>query len=140
MKKLVLLFVTVIFTLALSAQNGKVQSITPDTLTAVETEYFVIGPVGTSWDNLTIQALHTQLGGTSDGTGVLQASVDGVSYLTIQDQAGILKGYPNDSVTITNGAVYQWVVSDVPFNYFRYASTGTANDTTLVTVKYIFKK
>ena len=132
-----LMFVTVGF--LSMAQKGVVQSVTPDTLTAVETEYFVCGPLGNAWDNVTIQALHTQLGGTSDGTGVLQGSVDGVSYVTIQDESAFMKSYPNDSVTITNGAVYQWTIRKPAFNYYRYAATGTASDTTLVSVKYIYK-
>jgi hypothetical protein len=140
MKKFVVLISLILFAFVALAQKGVVQSVTPDTLTAVETEYFVCGPFGNAWENLTIQALHTQLGGTSDGTGVLQGSVDGVSYVTIQDEAGFMKSYPNDSTTITSGAVYEWTIRKPAFNYYRYAATGTASDTTLVTVKYIYKE
>ena len=139
MKKLIAIVFFSLFALITFAQKGVVQSVTADTLTKVETEYFVCGPFGNAWDNVTIQALHTQLGGTSDGSGVLQGSVDGVSYVTIQDESSFMKSYPNDSVTITNGAIYQWTIRKPAFNYYRYAATGTANDTTLVSVKYFYK-
>lgn len=139
MRNLILTTLLIVFGLVSMAQKSTVHSITADTLTAVETEYFAVGPLGYSWESVTIQALHTQLGGTSDGTGILQGSIDGVSYVTLQNETGYLLGLPNDSVTITNGAIYQWVIRKPAFNYYRYAATGTASDTTLVTVKYMYK-
>lgn len=139
MKKFILSLVFILSVLAVNAQKGLVYSVSVDTLNGNETVNFTLGQVTGSYDVLTIQALCTQVGGTSDGTLILQASVDGASWLTVQDATGVLKGYPNDTLTITNGAVAQWVVDETPWNYYRVQGAGTASDSTLVTVKYVYK-
>lgn len=133
------MFVFVLSVLAINAQKGRVYSVSVDTLNGNETVNFTLGQITGGYETLTIQALCTQVGGTSDGTLILQASVDGTSWLTVQDATGVLKGYPNDTLTITNGAVAQWVVDETPWNFYRVQGAGTASDSTLVTVKYVYK-
>ena len=125
--------------MALQAQKGRVYSVAVDTLNGNETVNFTLGQITGGYETLTIQALCTNIGGTSDGTLILQGSVDGTSYLTINDETGVLKGYPNDTLTITDGAVVQWVVQDTPWNFYRIQGAGTASDTTLITGKYVYK-
>ena len=143
MKKLIFLFLTASFLipLAINAQVNRVVTITADTMTKVETEYFAIGPVTGAFKSLAIQSLYTQLGGTSDGTAILQASVDGTSYATIIDNnyEGITFYGDDDTLTVNNGDIWQIEILNPSFQYYRIAATGTANDTTLVTVKYILK-
>jgi len=124
------------------AQFNRIVTITADTLTKVETEYFTIGPLTGTYSSLVFQSLYTQLGGTSDGTALIQASVDGTSYVTIIDDNydEIFFRGDDDTLTINNGDVWIVEIKDPTFTYYRLAATGTASDTTLVTAKYILKQ
>jgi len=129
------------------AQVGAVKSVAVDTLKGSETVQFTIGTFTGSYQTLCIQALCTQLGGTSDGTLTLYGSVDGTSYSFINGVGGKVIASPKASntgtdlnqITITNGLVASWIVEDVPFKYYRITGVGTASDTTKVTIKYIYK-
>lgn len=125
--------------LMVSAQTGRIYSIAVDTVKSNETIYLTSWPVTGGYSTLTLQALCTQIGGTTDGTITLQGSVDGTSYVALTDATGLVKGYPNDSLTMTNGAVTSWVIEKTPYNYYRLKIAGTASDTTKVTAKYVYK-
>jgi hypothetical protein len=137
MKKLAIIFLLIIPLIGFS-QQGVVKALTVKTLTntTAATEDFTIAG---SYQSLTIQVLCTQLTGTSAGSISLSASVDGTSYKGITDYEGILKGFTNDTLTIANGAIGQWVLNGAPFKYYRlvYAPSGT--HTTRVTPKIILK-
>lgn len=139
MKKILILFAFVLMTSISFGQRGIVKSVAVDTLNGSETVNFTLSSITGSYESVAIQALCTEIGGTSDGTLILQGSVDGTSYITMTDVVGVLTSYPNDTLTITNGAVVQYVVHDNPFNYYRVQGGGTASDSTLVTVKYTYK-
>lgn len=140
MKKLLLILAVFASIGAMAQSYNKVVAITPDTLTAVETEYFAVQNVTGTVSTISISALFTQLGGTSDGSAILQGSLDGTSYYTINSATSKAVFYPNDTLTITSGAVWLIELSDPGFVSYRIAATGTANDTTLVTPKYIIKR
>lgn len=76
----------------------------------------------------------TQLGGTSDGTLLLQGSSNGTSFVTLTE--GVVHFYPNDTLTITNGAVWIIDASASHFNYYRVRGAGTVGDTTLITIDW----
>lgn len=136
MKKLILIFVALMTISAVNAQKF-VKAVTPvDTINGNETVYFPTGAITTS-GTLTLQALCTEIGGTSEGTIRLEGSVDGLSWETLTATAGLVFGYPNDTLTIVDAAVGTWVVKENPWKYYRLAGAGAANDSTLVTVKYI---
>lgn len=137
MKKLFIIFSLLIFSFAVNAQ--RVYTITSDTLTEVETEYFALSPLTGDYESLAIQVLCTELGGTADGTVVIQGSLDGTSYKTLNDESYYIKGFGNDTLTISDGAVGLWVIHKPAFRNYRVAATGTANDTTLITTKYFPK-
>ena len=132
------MFITV---MSFAQSTGTVQSSTA-TIDTVETAYFPTQQMLGNYGELCIQALFTQLGGTSDGTAILQASVDGTTYNTIidNDYDGIFFYGHDDTVTITNGTAWHIRIQEPAFPYYRVAATGTANDTTSVTVKYIIKR
>jgi len=140
MKKILLILVFVISVLAVNAQIGRVTTITPDTLTAVETEYFAIPSITGSYGSAAIQVLCTQLGGTSDGSALLQGSLDGTSYQTLNAGSTNIDFSTNDTLTITNGVIWLIEITEPAYVKYRIAATGTANDTTLVTTKFIIKK
>jgi len=125
MKKiLVLLVLMVSFTV--SAQR----TIT-DTIQGSETVTFE-----TMADAVQIQVLCTELGGTSDGEFILKGSVDGVSFGTLFEKVSHVNFFPNDTLTVADGAVWLISIKDKPFNYYQLAGTGTSADTTLITVNW----
>ncbi|MCR9066275.1 MAG: hypothetical protein NXI00_20050 [Cytophagales bacterium] len=127
MKRIVVLLSLILFTaLGASAQRA----VTVDTLQGAETVNF-----GTMENAKLIQALCTQTGGTSDGSLILQVSLDGTAWTTISETSGIAHFEPNDTLTITNGATYAiWI--DKPFPYARIQGAGTSGDSTRVAIKY----
>ena len=125
--------------MGLQAQPGIAQSVAVDTIQGAETVNFVLSPSFQGKNLLTIQALCTQTGGVSEGTLILEASVDGISYETLTTTDGFLYAYPNDTLTIANGAVGTWVLKDSPWIKYRLQGTGAANDSTKITIKYVYK-
>ena len=110
-----------------------------DSSKGAETDYQYI-PNGTlsSQRALTIQVLCTQLGGTSDGTISLEGSIDGTSYAALDNS--VLTEISDDSLTITNGAVWHAVIDRTTFCKYRLKIEGTSGDTTLLTTKYLLQK
>lgn len=114
-----------------TALSINAQSVTFDTLNGNET---VVFDAMRGADQ--IQALCTNIGGTSDGTLILKASVDNITYVTITETAGLITCFPNDTLTITDGVGWVVDIKDNPFNYYKIVGAGTVNDTTLVTIKW----
>lgn len=140
MKKLFVLFVAVTLSLISFGQVERVITAPYDTVQKVETIYTGNAYVRGTYGLLTIQALCTELGGTSDGTLILQGSVDGTSYINLAPETGVYIYRPNnDTLTITSGAIQTVEIHDPGFSYYRWKVTGTANDTTLITTKYTYK-
>jgi hypothetical protein len=135
MKK-ILSFMVVMLAFVALANGQRVYSTAVDTLQGNETVNFAAIQSSSSSGTLAIQALCTELGGTSDGTLLLQGSVDGTSYVTINSVVGKYDFFPNDTLTITDGAVMTCLITGSPFNYYRLQGAGTASDTTLITPKY----
>lgn len=125
--------------IGLQAQPGIAQSVAVDTIKGAKTVNFVLSPSFQGKNLLTIQALCTQIGGVSDGSLILEGSIDGTSYETITATEGLLYAFPNDTLTITNGAVGTWVLRDSPWIKYRIQGGGTSGDTTKVTIKYVYK-
>ena len=140
MKKILLTFAVLILSIGLFAQANTAHTLTADTLNGNETVNFAAVKVTGSFTTLAIQGLCTEVGGTSDGTLFPQYSVDGTSYTTITSTANFIYAYPNDTLTITDGAVLEIIISNPPAGYYRLTGTGTASDSTLVTPKFIYTK
>lgn len=139
MKRILLSLIFILSVTAMNAQIGRIYSVSVDTLNGNETVNFTLSQITGGYTTTTIQALCSEIGGTSDGTLILQGSVDGTSYVTLQDDVSLLKSYPNDTLTITDGAVGTWIVKETPYNFYRIQGAGTASDTTLITIKYVYK-
>lgn len=135
MKNIILLIGFLFCATIINAQRGYLQTIAQDTVNGNETIYFYTTEL-IKGGTVSLQALCTQVGGTSDGTIVIEASEDRISWETLTTTAGLFHGFPNDTLTIVNGAVGLWVVENNPFGYLRYKVAGTASDSTLITPKY----
>lgn len=141
MKKLFLIFVLALFTVATYAQAERVHTASYDSVLAVEIVYTGLVQVSGSYASVTIQGLCTDVGGTPDGTLILQGSVDGTSYINLAPKAQRFLYFPdNDTLTIVAGAIQTVSIVGNPFNYYRWKATGTASDSTLITTTYVYKK
>ena len=148
MKKLVLFLAIIMVAMISYGQRNKVISVTPDTLNGSETVNFDLGTITGTYTSFVVQALCTQVGGTSDGTLTIYGSLDGTSYsfinavgaevMTASPKASIT-GADLNQITITNGLVASWVIHESPYKYYRLAGVGTASDSTLITIKYLIK-
>lgn len=148
MKKIIFIIFAVMLSLGVSAQQGASNTVSVDTLQGAETVNFALSTTFTQKYNLVIQALCTQLGGTSDGTLTLYGSVDGTSYSFINfvnTNVGVaspkasITGADLNQITITNGLVASWVLYDSPYRLYRIVGAGTSGDTTKITIKYTWK-
>lgn len=142
MKKLFALAVIMAFVMTSFAQltKGKVYTADYDSVLKVETVYTGNIYVKGDYDKLTIQALCTDVGGTPDGTLILQGSVDGTSFINLAPETGVYVYRPNnDTLTITAAAIQTVEITNPGFAHYRWKVTGTANDSTLITTKYIVK-
>jgi len=150
MKKLLLFFVGILFVCgSLMAQNGKVRSVTVDTVKGAETVYFAF-EITKSDVPVVFQALATNIGGTTNEKGYLEFSVDGTSYQRYANAAidDYINLYASDTSKIANNG-NEWtattansfggVIWGSPWKYYRVAIVGEANDTTQYTVKYSYK-
>lgn len=142
MKKLIFMLVFAIVAIAANAQTRALTFATADTLNGNETVYFT-GPTFTGDQPIAIQAACDNVGGTSDGALTLEGSVDGTDWVTLRDATGIVHGFAGatatDSLTIVDGANITWVIEKNVFSKYRIKGVGTADDSTLVTTKYIRK-
>jgi len=124
----------------MAQSTNKVVAITAVTLNEIETLYLPVQPITGTYETVAIGTVFTEVGGTSDGSAILQGSVDGTNFYTINSETSKEVFYPNDTLTITDGAVWLIELFDPAFVVYRVAATGTANDTTTVTSSYIIKK
>ncbi len=150
MKKLILILSIALLTVAAYSQAGAVKT-TTDQIEGVTVMKAVLPTTFSGKHLLTIQVLCTNVDGTSEGTLVLQGSVDGVSYNTLNntlpyntafpnvEQNGQILAFPNDTLTVLDAAVCTWVVKDTPWKNYQLVSTGGAGDTTALTIKYVYK-
>ena len=129
----------VVVAMAASAQVGDVRSLASGTLTNTATLTSPVVTVTSSYNAITFQVKAVNVSGTTAGTSILKASVDGTNYVTINNADGLVKGYPNDTLTVTNGVVWNIVVQDAPWKYYQISTTGTNTQVTTVSYKYILK-
>jgi len=119
------------FAILLFGIANNAQRLVTDTIKGNETIVF-----DNMLDAKQIQVKCTQIGGTSEGTMIMKASVDGIVFTTVQETAGLFVFFPNDTLTILNNATWLINIKDKPFNYFRLESTGGTGDTTKIDVKW----
>lgn len=138
MKRILFIMILAIPLIGFSQSPGVVKALAEKTLTNTTAAYTDFTLVG-SYQSLTIQVLCTKLTGTSEGKITIKGSVDGTSWMGLTDKDCLFKGYSNDTLTIANAAIGQWVISGSPWKYYRinYAPSGT--HTTKVTPKIIVK-
>ena len=140
MKKITMLLVGFLFAFVSYGQIEVVHTAPYDSVLKVETVYTGLINLSGSYSSLVIQGLCTDVGGTPDGTLILQGSVDGTTFTNLAPEPGVIIYRPNnDTLTITAGAVQTVEFVGNPYNFYRWKATGTANDSTLITTTYVYK-
>lgn len=151
MRKILFIFLGMMLSFGLMAQRGASNAVTVDTIQGAETVNFDISQTFTGTYTLTVQALCTQIGGTSDGTLALYGSVDGTSYsfinfvgsgggwLGVVSPKASITGADLNQVTITDALVGSWVLDGSPYRNYRIVGVGTSADTTEITIHYTWK-
>lgn len=147
MKKLFILFAFVLVTTLTFAQRGTVITLTADTLKGVDTTDYVIQLRAPGYD-VVVDAVYTQVGGTTDGTAAAYGSLDGTNYVLINGVgAGIITASPVASITgadlnmltLTTTLVGSWAIKNNPYSYIMLRNIGTASDTTAIAAKYRYQ-
>lgn len=110
-----------------------------DTLNGADTVYIRTPMLKWNFEYIGLQVLCEELGGTSDGTIYSQTSIDDTSYVNVTTSDYVVNSFPNDTLTITDGAVGLWNMTLLSNNYYGIMAIGTAGDTTKLTLKYSIK-
>lgn len=118
--------------------KGKPVYIDIDTLKGADTIYIEL-PELTGYYSIAWALYFQELGGTSDGTGILQAANDTLGYATINNVEGAVTGTPNDTISIADGLYQLYWLYGTPSNKYRVQLIGTSGDTTRIISNYIRK-
>ena len=122
MKKLISLFVlSLLFTLQIFAQNAVITMTgSGDTVKDAGTDYVQL-QVQRYYKSVSIQAVATKVGGTVDGTALLQGSNDGTNFVNMN----------TDTLDLTDVTTNTkiWVVNGSPYSRYRITFLGVGTDT-----------
>lgn len=138
MKKLLFLLVA-LFALAAFANAQRVYTLPNDTLTDAETVYTTAIESSSSRGTVTLQAVFTQLTGTTAITAYPQGSVDGTSFVDITNVADMFTAFPSDTVTVTDGVVAHLIIKSSPYKSYRWKLVGTGTQSTKIEQSYVPK-
>jgi hypothetical protein len=141
MKKLIFLFALVAFAFTANAQVVVMKATTgnsSDTVTNTATET-LSAQLNGSFDVVTVQLTVTKISGTVGGTAILQASLDGTTWTTL-NTAAIPQN--NDTITLTNVTTNScfWVIEPSKYLYYRVSVTGTGTMAARVAAKLLSRK
>jgi len=149
MKKLIFLIAILFVGMTAFAQQGAVKTVASDTVFSTNTVNFSIGTFSGSYSSLAIIAKTSTVGDSCAGTVALYGSLDGTNWVLINGVGGgvvtaspqaSLTGTDLNQLTFSNGLIESWVIKGMPYNQYRVAAVGSvANDSTLVSIKYVYK-
>jgi len=117
--------------------KGKAVYLDIDTLKGSNILYIEL-PELTDFYSLSWELYFEEVGGTSDGIGILEAANDTI-YSTINSVDGAVTAIPNDTITISNGLNHTYWLYGTPGNKYRVKLIGTVGDTTRIISNYIRK-
>lgn len=117
--------------------KGKPVYMDIDTIKGVDTVYVAI-PELTGFYALSFEIAFEEVGGTSDGVGILQSANDTI-YHNMNSVDGVIIATPNDTIAISAGVSYQYQIFGTASNNYRFRLIGTSGDTTRVISNYIRK-
>jgi hypothetical protein len=111
------------FAVGATAKGDTVQHNTAITKTMTLTKNFTAG---------SIQVVNAKLSGTVGGTTILQVSVDGTNFKTVNAVGDTL----TNTNTATNSKI--WDLNPVKYKYYRIVTTGSGSDMIMTTRAYAY--
>jgi hypothetical protein len=118
--------------------KGKSVYLDVDTLKGADTVNVEL-PDLTGYYALSWELYFEELGGTSDGTGILQAANDTLGYVTVNSVEGAVTAAPNDTIAISDGLLQTYWLYGTPGIKYRVQLIGTTGDTTRIISNYVRK-
>lgn len=118
-------------------QKGKPVYLDIDTIKGADTIYVTL-PELTGYYSLSLELYFDEVGGTSDGTGVLQVAND-TNWVNATTAVGSLMSTSSDTIDIEDGLTSIYWLYGTPSNKYRVELIGTTGDTTRVISNYIRK-
>jgi hypothetical protein len=115
-------------------------SLDVDTLKGADTVYQSTPLMKSAYSSIMFQVSYDTLVGEPTGYSVLQGSVDGLSWATIETQQYTVYATNNDTMNYNTIGVNIWALSGLPFNYLRSMNIGSTGDTLLIKSVYQTKK
>lgn len=137
MKKILFILILVSFAFVASAQKGRVKTIVADTLQGNNNTNGADIIVSGSYDALVIEATCSKISTDAGGTLYLQGGIQ--TYQTVNEANSNAKFTTNDTLTITDGAVWRIEIPNPPLGKYRLFGDGDANDTVKVSTIYYLK-
>lgn len=111
-----------------------------DTLNGADTVYQSTQLMKSAYSSIMFQVSYDTLVGEPTGYSVLQGSVDGLDWATIETQQYAVYATNNDTMSYNTVDVNIWALSGLPFNYLRSMNVGSTGDTLLIKSVYQTKK
>jgi len=141
MKRIIFMILGLVLFLGATAQKpGTSISMTLDTLTNTSAKNgTTVIKLPSVQNSLTVQVLFTQLSGTSAGSAVLEGSVDGTTYHTINATSSTAVIFVNDTATVASGGKWAMTVLHPDLLYYRMRYIPSGTHSTKVTGKWMYK-
>lgn len=141
MKKLIFFIAFGLLGVAANAQVYNMTSIySQNSDTVVNTASEVLTKqINGVYSEVTVQVVVTKISGTVAGTVVLQGSIDGTNYVTLNHLA---QPAANDTVTNTNVASQSWIwaIGTSKYIYYRVLATGSGTMSATISAKIMVRK
>ena len=142
MKKILTLLVLLTLALGVSAQRGRVKTLTVDTLKGNNNATLAEIPITGSYQSLFIKVKIDRISTAAGGTLYLKSGLDSASVLVNNQLTNPNIGFaPNDTLATTDVATQYWniYIPNPEATTYHIFGDGDANDTIKVTTKYFIK-
>ena len=137
MKRLVFVLMLIALAFVASAQKGKIKTIAVDTLQGNNNTNGADIIVSGTYESLVIEATCNKISSAAGGKLYLQGGIQ--TYQTVNEANSNAKFTTNDTLTVTDGAVWRIEIQNPPLGKYRLFGDGDENDTVKVTTIYYLK-
>lgn len=142
MKKLVFILILGVAYLSVSAQSGRVKTLTVDTLKGNNNQTLAEINLTRSSQGMAIKVQMDRVSTAAGGTLYLKTGIDSASAQVVSQVTNpSVEFQANDTMTTADVATQYWniTVTKPAQSYFAIFGDGDANDTVKVTTSYIYK-
>lgn len=140
MKRILIILITLLFSYISYSQYNISTLAGIDTLKGADTVYHETDILKQSYQFIGFQISYDTLVGSPTGYSILQASIDGIDWATINTIDYTVYASGNDTMNYDIYNVNLWGISGLPFNYYRSMNIGSTGDTLIIKSVYQAKK